>query len=360
MVGLHGHTVGPELRSFFEEGPPAGVILFARNIEDATQVSDLNRELRSLWPSDAPTPLIAIDQEGGRVRRLRAPATPDVSPWPPMRAVGDTTDPDLAAAVGQVMGAQLASLGFNLDFAPVLDVDSNPDNPVIGGRAFGSDPDTVATMALAFARGLQAADVLACGKHFPGHGDTDTDSHLTLPRLSHTRERLDTVELVPFERAVTSGDFHCMMTAHIVFEALDATTPATLSPHVLPELLRRRMGYDGVVVTDDLEMAAIANNFEPPAIASGGAAADVDLFLVCHRLDYARAIRDAIAEWPDERLRRSQARLEALRSRAGDHAARPWPGELPDQARGAEIAQQQGWATAQDEARKAAASNEVA
>lgn len=343
MVGFDGHEVSDELAGFVREGLPAGVILFARNIASTEQVASLLRELRLLWPQDGPSPLFAVDQEGGRVRRLKAPATPEFSPWPPMRQVGDTADRHLAESIGRVMGAQLAALGFNLNFAPVLDVDSNPQNPVIGQRSFGADPEFTAEMALSVAAGLESEGILTCGKHFPGHGDTDSDSHHTLPRLSHRRDRLERVELVPFRKAVERRAVSCFMTAHIVFEELDSDVPATLSPVVLPTLLRQELGFDGVVVTDDLEMAAIAEHYDPAAIARGGDAADVDLFLVCHRLGYARQIRDEIATWTPSRLQRSCDRLDALRGRARDHASRPWTGELPLRELGRQISLGQGW-----------------
>lgn len=345
MVGFDGLAVGDELRDYIATGPPAGVVLFGRNVSTTKQVAALTREIRALWPQDSPAPLFAVDQEGGRVRRLRGPATPEVSPWPSMRELAAAADVEATRRIAEVSGAQLASLGFNLNFAPVLDIDSNPDNPVIGARAFGPDGESVARLALAYAQGLQARGVLACGKHFPGHGDTDLDSHLALPRIAHDLQRLQALELVPFRHAVASQTLHCFMTAHIVFEALDATTPATLSPHVIPRLLRDELGFDGVVVSDDLDMAAIQDHYSPEEVAAGGIAADVDLFLVCHNLPKARAIREALAGVEPSRLARSTERLQNLRRRARDNAARPWSGDLPMRAEGRAIAQTFGWPT---------------
>ena len=314
------------------------MILFARNVRDTAQVAALTRELRTLWPAEGPTPLIAVDQEGGPVRRLRAPGRPDVCALPAAREIGAVGDATWTRELAATAGRQLAALGFNVDFAPVLDVDSNPANPVIARRAFGTTPEAVIEHGLAFAAGLADAGIVACGKHFPGHGDTDVDSHLALPTLPHDLARLSRTELVPFEAAAEAG-VPAMMSAHIVFEALDGDWPATLSPVVIPELLRARAGFEGVVFSDDLEMRAVAANYDPATVARQGLLASIDCFLICHRLDLARAVRDALdaldatSEDHARRLDRALARLAALRAAASDHAARPWPGEVPDQAR---------------------------
>ncbi|MGM0575179.1 MAG: beta-N-acetylhexosaminidase [Myxococcota bacterium] len=330
MVGFDGLEPSEDLRAFVREGPPAGVVLFGRNVASTAQVARLIRDLRALWPADGPPPLVAVDQEGGPVRRLKPPTCPEVAPFPAAADVAAPDDPDLTRAVGRVTGRQLAALGFDLDFAPVLDVDSNPANPIIGRRAFGRDPETVTRHGLAYAAGLADAGVLSCGKHFPGHGDTDLDSHLALPHLAHDPARLDRVELAPFRAAVAAG-LPALMTAHIVYEALDQDWPATLSPRVIPPLLRDRMGFDGVVISDDLEMAAVADR-DPWTLARRGLEATVDLFLVCRRLDRARALRDALASQPDAALEQALRRVGALRRRAADHAATPWTGEVPCQA----------------------------
>src|SRR5439155_8944763 len=185
-----------------------------------------------------------------------------------------------AEAVGRAIGDELRALGVDIDFAPVLDVHTNPANPVIGERAFGRDAATVARRALAFARGLDAAGVLACGKHFPGHGDTDTDSHLELPRIDHDWDRLEKVELLPFRRAAAAG-LPIIMTAHVVFAALDAQRPATLSEQVITGLLRGKLGYRGVIVSDDLDMRAIAGHMGADHAAVAAVRAGCDVLLLC-------------------------------------------------------------------------------
>ncbi|TNF25929.1 MAG: beta-N-acetylhexosaminidase [Deltaproteobacteria bacterium] len=320
IVGFAGTSVPAELARFVRSGAAAGAVIFARNIESTAQVVELTRELRALWPADGPAPLLAVDQEGGLVQRLKPPRCPEFTPLPPMREAA-RLGPDGLRRLGAQAGRELAAAGFNLDFAPVLDVDTNPANPIIGSRAFAATPEGVIAGALAFAAGLEDAGVLPCGKHFPGHGDTDVDSHLALPVLRHDRARLEAVELAPFAAAVAAG-MPLMMTAHIVYAALDAELPATLSPRVVPELLRGALGFDGAVVSDDLEMKAIAGRFGAEDVARGVLAADVDLLLVCHEVALAEELAAALAHATTPRAEaRACARVAALRRRARDHAA---------------------------------------
>src|SRR5688572_1439217 len=200
-------------------GELGGIVLFKRNLGSPIEVARLVAAFDEKAPIDRPL-LVAIDQEGGRVARLGRP----VLELPPMRRLGERDDPELTRRAGRVLGGQLAALGVTTNFAPVLDVDTHPANPVIGDRSFGRDAETVTRHGLAFAHGLAAGGILACGKHFPGHGDTELDSHLALPRLTHAWERLERVELAPFRAAC--GDLQMIMTAHVVFEAIDADRPA--------------------------------------------------------------------------------------------------------------------------------------
>jgi beta-N-acetylhexosaminidase len=255
-------------------GELGGFILFRRNLGDPTAVAELVARLVASCPADAP-PFIGVDQEGGRVQRLGPP----IVQLPPMRVLGEIDDPGLTEAAASLLGRQLCALGVNLDFAPVLDVDSNPNNPIIGDRSFGADPALVARHGMAFARGLQQAGVAACGKHFPGHGDTALDSHLALPRLAHAMERLERIELLPFRAAAAQLD--TLMTAHIVFDALDPGTPATLSRATLHGLLREGIGFEGVIFSDDLEMKAISDHYGVAEAACDAVAAGCDALLIC-------------------------------------------------------------------------------
>lgn len=299
-IGFDGLEPSAETRSLLDEGV-SGVILFKRNIESAQQFEALTRSIKSNWPC-----FVAIDHEGGRVQRLREPLTV----LPSMRLLGQTRDSRLAFEIGQAVGRELRSLHVDWNFAPVLDVDSNPANPVIGDRSFGSTPELVAMMGCAYLTGLQSENVAACGKHFPGHGDTSQDSHLHLPRLSHGLTRLRELELPPFEHAIRAGAAS-IMTAHVIFEALDAKYPATMSRPALDGILRDRMRFDGVVVSDDLEMKAIADHFGLEEAIVRGLNAGVDLFLVCHTAQVQRraieTIVNAVEKGHVPRLRFQQA-----------------------------------------------------
>lgn len=295
----------------------SGVILFSRNIESMEQVVALNRSVLASVPDDAPAPLISVDQEGGRVARLRGICT-DV---PAMGAVGrqSVDDEDLPYRVAAMMARELSALGFHWDFAPVVDVDTNPDNPVIGERAFSRDSNTVCHLSGAFIRGMQQAGIAACAKHFPGHGDTDVDSHLALPRLPHDLERLQAVELPPFAAAVAAG-VSSIMTAHVVFAALDDERPATLSKPAL-SILREQLGFDGVIVSDDLEMSAVADKWPVEQLVLEGLHAGVDLFLICHTFALVRralvAVRGGLKDGTldPEIVRNALRRVATLKER---------------------------------------------
>lgn len=311
-VGFPGTTLPPEVEELQRRGV-SGAILFRRNVEDPAQFAALCAELKQR----AGRPfLTSVDQEGGRVMRLRAP----FSEVPPMRALGAIGDEALAEAVGKVLGAELRVANVDLDYAPVLDVDTNPANPVIGDRSFGRTPELVGRMGAALIRGLQGAGVAACGKHFPGHGDTSQDSHLALPRLAHPLERLQQVELPPFEMAVRAG-VASIMTAHVIFEPLDPDYPATMSRPALDGILRDRMGYDGVVISDDLEMKAIADHYGIEEAVVRGVNAGVDLFLVCHDAELQHRAIDLLAaavrrgDVPRERIEQARRRVDALIAR---------------------------------------------
>jgi beta-N-acetylhexosaminidase len=315
LVGFHGKAPSPEVKELIARGVH-GVILFSRNVEDAVQVAELVAELKRL----AGRPLlVAIDQEGGRVARLRA--AQGFTELPPMRTLGDAGDEALAREVGALLGRELRAVGIDQDYAPVVDVDTNPANPVIGDRSFSRDPAVVGRLGAALAAGLQAEGVAACAKHFPGHGDTSQDSHKDLPHLPHDLARLRRVELPPF-RALARAGVAAVMTAHVVFDALDPRRPATLSPEVM-RLLRDEAGFQGCAVSDDLEMAAVAAHFPLEEAAPGAVAAGVDALLVCHQATVQhRAIdlvRAAIEDGriPRARLAEARGRVEALLRFAG-------------------------------------------
>jgi beta-N-acetylhexosaminidase len=303
--GFPGTTLPARFQARVAAGEVGLAILFRENVGRPDEVVALSAALHAAAPAELPV-LVAVDQEGGSVQRVRAPATV----WPPMLRVAERGDPALAERVGRALGDELAVLGFDVDFAPVLDVHTNPENPIIGARAFGTTADEVIRFAGAFARGLAAAGLLPCGKHFPGHGDTSVDSHLALPRIDHDLARLLAVELAPF-RALP---LPMVMTAHVVFAALDDTVPATLSRRVVGDLLRGQLGYRGVVVSDDLEMKAVYAHWGVAEAAERAIVAGCDALLVCHGEDNQLAAHEALV--------RAAEGSPAVRARIQDSAAR--------------------------------------
>ncbi|AUX23511.1 glycoside hydrolase family 3 [Sorangium cellulosum] len=297
------------------EGRRGGAILFRRNAPDIAATARLCRALAEAAGPERP-PFLGIDQEGGRVTRLPAPFLT----LPPMRSLGDLVDLPLLRRAARAVAAELRAVGVNLNFAPVLDVDSNPANPIIGDRAFGREPGAVAQRGVAFLEGLQEEGVLACGKHFPGHGDTELDSHLALPTIAHDRGRLERIELPPF-RAASGAGVASLMTAHIVVEALDPGVPATLSRAVCTGLLRDEIGFQGVLFSDCLQMAAIAANYPIEEAAPAAIEAGCDVLLVCHDEEVQDRAQEALVRKaerdPRFRERCAEAAARGLRARRG-------------------------------------------
>ncbi|HZW90245.1 MAG TPA: beta-N-acetylhexosaminidase [Myxococcaceae bacterium] len=307
VVGFPGREVDRDLAGLVDAGV-LGAILFGRNVGPAEDTARLVQALKSL--AGRPFP-VSVDQEGGRVARLRGPP---YTALPPMRVLGQRGDGEAARRVGRLLAFELRATGFDWDFAPVLDVDSNPANPVIGDRSLGPDPGEVGRLGVALAEGMEHGGVASCAKHFPGHGDTLQDSHLTLPVLQHGLERLEAVELVPF-RAYARARLASVMTAHVRFPALGEDVPATLSPASMTGLLRQRIGFQGVAVSDDLEMKAIA---DPEVAAVEAVRAGVDVVLVCHHAAVQHRVLDALVaaarrgHLPEERLRNAHERIDVL------------------------------------------------
>lgn len=324
-VGLPGPTLDGRTRDSLLALEPGGVILFRRNVgAHPEDLAALVAELHAL-PS---APLVSIDHEGGRVMRVGEPFTH----FPAAAHIGRTGDPALAEAVGLAMARELRSVGIDLSYAPVLDVHSNPDNPVIGDRSFGADPAQVAAMALAQMRGLLAGGVLPCGKHFPGHGDTRVDSHFELPVVERARAEMEGVEFVPFRAAIAAG-IPMLLTAHVIYTALDPENPGTLSRRINTTLLRDELGFTGVLASDDMEMKAITLHQTIGEAAVAAVRSGVDMLLVCLDLDRgveaSEALRRALEDGrlPLDRVREAAGRVSSLR------ALRPAPG-----ARAEEIA----------------------
>jgi beta-N-acetylhexosaminidase len=277
LIGsIPDRTVPVEMRALAREFDLGGVILFSRNIEAPEQVVELAAESEALGRT---TPAwVSVDQEGGRVARLKEPFTK----WPPMATLGraGTAGEALAARFAKALASELAAVGITLDYAPVLDIHTNPRNPVIGDRALAERADDVARLGRVIIKALQEWGVAACGKHFPGHGDTSTDSHLELPLVEHPPDRLRAIEFEPF-RAAIAERVAFMMTAHVLVPSLDAERPSTLSPLIVQALLRDELGFDGVILSDDLEMKAVSARYPVPESAVAAIRAGCDGILVC-------------------------------------------------------------------------------
>ncbi|MFO8071716.1 MAG: beta-N-acetylhexosaminidase [Polyangia bacterium] len=289
LAGFDGTALPDRIARDLERGALAGIVLFSRNVESPAQVRRLTDEARRA-AGGSPAPIVAVDQEGGRVVRLRDPLTV----LPPARTLGAIDDPELTELAGRLVGAELRAVGFTLDLAPVLDVDTNPDSPVIGDRSYGASPAAVMRHGLAFARGLKDGGVLPCAKHFPGHGRAAVDSHLSLPRVDCDRESLEAVELEPFCAWCRTG-LGPVMIAHAVYPAFDPEGPATASRSVVRGELRERLRFGGAVLSDDLEMGAVGESGGPAAVAVRALAAGVDGMLVCRSAEVLDEVRDGLA-----------------------------------------------------------------
>ena len=317
VLGFPGHNPSPEFRSLCAEVQPAGFILFARNVDEPAQVRELNRELQGLVPARLP-PILSVDQEGGRVLRVKE------TRWPALRSVGNVADLATTRRFAAALAEELRALGFNLDFAPVADVDSNPDNPIIGDRSFGRRPDQVARHVSAFIHEAQGRGLICCAKHFPGHGDTSVDSHLALPIVEKERPDVHQVELPPFRAAIEAG-VGCIMTAHVVFPAWDEDRPATLSSALVQGLLRDELGYQGVIISDDMEMKAVRGRYALEDQLDRACRAGLDLFCVSRMFEpgpeLAHEAWETLIRLQEEDRRHddlaidSEARLAALRER---------------------------------------------
>ncbi len=322
--GFVGTTAPTWVRRWLGDGLGA-VVLFARNVVDSDQVAALTATLRA----ERPDVIVAIDEEAGDVTRIESGLG---SSRPGNLALGMVDDPALTEAVASDLGAELAALGITLNYAPDADVNSDPDNPVIGVRSFGADPARVARHTAAWVRGLQASGVAACAKHFPGHGDTRIDSHHDLPRIVGDRTRLDAVELAPFRAALSAG-VQAVMSGHLLVPVLDPDLPASLSRRILTGLLRDELGFAGVVVTDAVEMRAVADRYGFAGAAVRALAAGADAICVGGERadeDAAQQLRDAIVaavvagELPEERLVEAAKRVSLLASwTAASRGARP-------------------------------------
>lgn len=316
MVGFEGTEPSLEFLDFLRDEEIGGVILFARNISSPRQLLRLTETLQDA----VKTPLfIAVDHEGGRVFRMPKPFT-HVPPARELAKQAASRGSDFISQIGEIMGRELAACGINVNFAPVLDVGTNPFNPVIGDRALSADSHLVAELGVKWLQGLEAAGIMSCGKHFPGHGDTDLDSHLDLPQLNHTRQRFDICEFIPFQAAIAAG-VPSLMTAHVRIPLLDPRWPATLSRAIIAGILREEFSYDGLIFTDDLGMQGITRLLTMEEAAVKSLQAGCDVALVCRGFEQERGVLARLrvaatsGEIPAAQLEASLARVRRAKER---------------------------------------------
>lgn len=270
-------NVDDSVKKLLEKFKPGGIILFARNIVDNDQILKLNNNLQS----NSKIPLfIGVDEEGGIVSRLGKNKNVDVTHLPPALTIGNKKNPILAYNSGKILGRELSALGFNMDMAPVADVNTNPKNPVIGNRTYSNDPFLAGEMVVNVVNGLKENNIIPVIKHFPGHGDTSNDSHLGTVISPHKRDRLDQIEFIPFKMGIENG-VEIIMTAHINMPGITTIPlPATLNPDVITDILRNDMGFNGIIMTDALDMGAISQNYSSGEAAILGIKAGVDILLI--------------------------------------------------------------------------------
>jgi beta-N-acetylhexosaminidase len=325
MVGFDSLEVNEHITRMILQYHVGGIILFRRNVETPKQVAKLCHDLQEINAKVNDSPLlISIDQEGGMVMRVEQ----GVTPIPSAMAFAEAGSVDDCEELSRISADEMRQIGINMILAPILDVNNNPLNPVIGVRAFGEDPDTVIQYGMAAMRGIQSAGMIATAKHFPGHGDTSTDSHYTMPLVPHDRQRLDSMELPPFKAAIKQG-IDAIMTAHVVFPAIESQPdlPATLSGAVLTDLLRDELGFNGVIITDCLEMAAIAEGVGVAVGAVSTLQAGADIVLVSHLEERQAAALDAVLQAVENgvvSMSTIDAALQHVRQLKQNIAVRSW------------------------------------
>lgn len=288
--GIEGVELSEKSREMIREDKVGGIIFFKDNLVNANQIVTLLNSIKAENMQQQYPLFLGIDQEGGRVTRI-----PELNNLPTNKQIGKKDNPALAFQLGELLGKQLNAFGFNLDFAPVLDVDSNPNNPVIGDRSFGSDPKLVSELGISTMKGLQSENVISVIKHFPGHGDTEVDSHIELPIVSKNMKELQALEFIPFQNALKSGA-DVVMIGHILLPEIDANKPSSISNVVITKILREQLKYEGVVMTDDMTMKAILDNYEIGEAAVEAVKAGNDIVLIAHDYEKVQRAIQAILE----------------------------------------------------------------
>ena len=292
-IGIDGYSVDDTAKQLITDKKVGGVILFKDNISDSNQLLQLINDIKGINSTNKIPIFISVDQEGGRVNRLPS----EIKSLPSNEVVGNKNDNKLAYDIGKNIGYALGSFGFNMDFAPVLDVNSNPNNTVIGDRSFSNDKDKVASLGASEINGFKDSNIISVAKHFPGHGDTATDSHYALPIINKTLDELKSVEFVPFKKSIEEK-VPAIMVSHILMPQIDSDNSASMSKTIITDILRKDLKFDGLIVTDDMTMGAVTNDLDITTACINAINAGADLLLVCHGYDneinVINAIKDSI------------------------------------------------------------------
>ena len=310
VAGVNGTQIDEPTKNLIQTHKVGGFIFFSDHLTGPEQTVRFLNQLKEANTDHSLPLLLSVDQEGGNVTRLPG----GIVDFPTNQKIGNLNDPGVSFEVGTLLGKELKKFGFNLDFAPVLDVNSNPKNPIIGDRSFSPDPDIVSELGIQTMKGIESQGVISSIKHFPGHGDTSVDSHLALPVVNKSLQELESLELIPFKRAIDEGA-DLIMVAHILLPELDDTYPSSLSETIVTDLLRNKLNYKGVVITDDMTMKAVADNYGMGESAVQAVKAGSDLVLIAHDAQKAvtaiKALKTAVknGDISEERIDESVKRI---------------------------------------------------
>ncbi|MEK5444295.1 beta-N-acetylhexosaminidase [Fredinandcohnia sp. FSL W7-1320] len=315
FAGISGTTMSQNMNQLITKYQVGGIIFNGDNLVSPKQTVNYLNQIKQANEGKIPL-FFGVDQEGGRISKLPG----GLITFPTNLEIGKINDPTLSYEIGTVLGKELKAFGFNVDFAPVLDVNSNPDNPVIGDRSFSSNPEIVSSLGIQTMKGLQSQSIISSVKHFPGHGDTHVDSHLELPRVGKTRAELESLEFIPFRKAIKEGA-DMVMVGHILVPALDNTYPSSMSKTIITDILRKELGFNGVVITDDFYMKAITNDYDIGEAAVQSIKAGSDIIMVAHDYNSVVRVHNAIksaiknGEISEERIDESVTRILQLKEK---------------------------------------------
>jgi beta-N-acetylhexosaminidase len=316
MSGIDGYTINDDTIKMIKDYHVGGFIVLGENVRSTDQLLKLVNALKKNNSGNDIPLFLGIDQEGGRIDRLPA----EFKRFPTNEKIGKVNNGEFSFAIGGALAEEVRAFGFNIDFAPVLDINSNPDNQVIGNRSFGADPDIVTKLGIRTMAGIQSGGIISVVKHFPGHGDTSVDSHVGLPKVDNDLSRLKSFELIPFKQAVRDR-VDVVMAAHILLPKIDPKYPSSMSKTIITDILRGDISFDGVVITDDMTMGAIMKNYDIGNAAVTSVNAGCDIILVCHgnnnEVAVVKALKKAVQNGTitEERVNKSVYRILKLKEK---------------------------------------------